>query len=259
VVSKRDLESRVALVTGAGRNIGRQIALTLGARGAAVLVHVGSDEAAGRAVADEIKATGGRAITARADLARSEEIYSMVGRAAAELGAFDVVVNSAAIRPHRPFVELSEQVWAETLAVNLTGPFLTCKAVVPGMIAKGGGSIVNIGGIAAWDGQPPQSTHLAATKAGLHGLTKGLAVELGEHGIRVNTVVLSTIDTVRAVPLEDPPAGGPRLTDPIGRQLPLRRLGRVEEVASAVAFLASDASSYITGQAIHVNGGALLA
>jgi NAD(P)-dependent dehydrogenase (short-subunit alcohol dehydrogenase family) len=185
----------------------------------------------------------------------------MIERAAAELGAFDILVNSAAIRPHRAFLDLSEQVWAETLAVNLTGPFLCCKAVVPGMIAGGGGSIINIGGIAAWDGRPAKSAHLAATKGGLHGLTKALAVELGEHGIRVNTVVLSTIDTVRAVPLDEQPrpAGEPRLTDPIGRQLPLRRLGRVEEVASVVAFLASDAASYITGQAIHVNGGALLA
>jgi 3-oxoacyl-[acyl-carrier protein] reductase len=260
-VSERDLDGRVALVTGAARNIGRQIALTLGARGAAVLVHVGTDEAAGRAVAEEISSKGGRAISARADLARPQEIYGMVERAARELGACDILVNSAAIRPHRRFVELTEEIWADTLAVNLTGPFVCMKAVVPGMIAAGQGAIVNIGGIAAWDGRPAESAHLAATKAGLHGLTKALAVELGEHGIRVNSVVLSTIDTVRAVPLDDQPVGSdaPRLTDSIGRQLPLRRLGRVDEVANVVAFLASDASSYITGQAIHVNGGALLA
>jgi 3-oxoacyl-[acyl-carrier protein] reductase len=248
-VSERDLAGRVALVTGAGRNIGRQIALTLAARGAAVLVHVGTDEAAGREVAAEITAAGGRAATARADLTSVDEVRAMVGRAAAELGDFDILINSAAIRPHRPFVDLTEREWREVLAVNLDGPFYCCKAVVPGMIARGGGAIVNVSGTAAWDGGELDA-HIVASKAGLHGLTRALAVELGEHGIRVNTVVLSTIETVRKLPTVQ--------RVPV-EKIPLRRLGRVDDVADAVAFLVSERASYITGQAVHVNGGSLIA
>jgi 3-oxoacyl-[acyl-carrier protein] reductase len=249
-MSGGDLDGRVALVTGAGRNIGRQIALALGARGAAVLVHVGSDEAAGRSVVNEIVSSGGWAVTARADLASPDEVRRMVTAAADELGSFDILVNCAAVRPHRAFVDISDEDWRHVFAVNLDGPFYCCRAVVPGMIAAKRGSIVNISGTAAWDGRPSETAHISASKAGLHGLTKALAVELGEHGIRVNTVVLSTIETVRAAPPAE------RVPVP---EIPLRRLGRVDEVANVVAFLASDAASYITGQAIHVNGGSLIA
>ena len=214
-----------------------------------MLVHAGSDEAAGQAVAAEIRAAGGRALSARADLTQPAEVRAMVERAAAELGAFDVLVNSAAIRPHTAFVDITDEQWSRVIGVNLDGPFVCCSAVVPGMIAGGGGAIVNLSGTAAWDGGE-RDAHIAASKAGLHGLTKALAVELGEHGIRVNTVVLSTIDTVRPRPPID------RL--PV-EKIPLRRIGRVEEVAEVVAFLVSDAASYISGQAIHVNGGSLIA
>jgi 3-oxoacyl-[acyl-carrier protein] reductase len=210
---------------------------------------VGSDEAAGKAVADEIRRSGGRALSGRADLARPQEVRALLERAAGELGGFDILVNSAAIRPHSSFIDITDDDWRKVLAVNLDGAFVCCSAVVPGMIAAGRGAIVNMSGTAAWDGGE-RDAHIAASKAGLHGLTKALSVELGEHGIRVNTVVLSTMDTVRS---------GPTVNRMPVDKIPLRRIGRVQEAAEVVAFLVSDAASYITGQAIHVNGGSLMA
>jgi NAD(P)-dependent dehydrogenase (short-subunit alcohol dehydrogenase family) len=244
------LHGKVALVTGAGRNIGRQVALTLAAEGCDVVVNVGSDPAAGDAVRAEIQALGRRAISVVADIARPEQVSAMVRRAEAELGTVDILVNSAAIRPHRAFVELTEADWREVVGVNLDGPFFCCKETVPGMIEKGWGAIVNISGTAAWDGGI-HDAHIVASKAGLHGLTKALAVELGEHGIRVNSIVLGGIETVRKLP-------APMSGTPIDK-IPLRRRGQMTDVADTIAFLVSDAAAYITGQAIHVNGGALLA
>jgi 3-oxoacyl-[acyl-carrier protein] reductase len=244
------LEGRLALVTGAGRNIGRQIALTLGERGCDVAVCVGSDAAGGEEVASAIRALGRRSIGLVADVSRWDDVKAMVARIRQELGVVDVLVNNAAIRPHAAFVEMTEADWRHVLGVNLDGPFFCCKETVPGMIEKGGGVIVNVSGTAAWDGGV-QDSHIVASKAGLHGLTKALAVELGGHGIRVNTVVFGAIETVRKLP-----AAGP------GRplsELPLRRRGTVADAAEAVAFLASDDAAYVTGQALHVNGGVLLA
>jgi 3-oxoacyl-[acyl-carrier protein] reductase len=249
-VADLDLEGRVALVTGAGRNIGRRIALALADRGADVAVHVGSDVAAGEEVAGEVTALGRRAMVAVADVARHTEVAAMVAEARARLGAVDILVNNAAVRPHAAFTDLTEADWRHVLGVNLDGPFFCCRETVPGMIELGRGAIVNISGTAAWDGGV-RNAHIVASKLGLHGLTKALAVELGEFGIRVNTVVLGAVETVRKLPA--PTAGRPV------EEIPLRRRGRVEDVASVVAFLVSDASAYVTGQAVHVNGGSLIA
>jgi 3-oxoacyl-[acyl-carrier protein] reductase len=244
-----ELAGRVGLVTGAGRNIGRQVALTLATRGADMVVHVGSDRAAGESLREEIEALGRRAMVAVADISQRTQVEAMVAAAADRLGPVDILVNSAAIRPHKAFVELSEEDWRRVLGVNLDGPFFTCRAVVPAMIERRRGSIVNIGGTAAFDGGI-QDAHIVASKAGLHGLTKALAVELGEFGVRVNSVVFGTIETVRNLSA----ATGPSVD-----RIPLRRRGSPQEAADVIAFLVSDAASYITGQAIHVNGGVLIA
>jgi 3-oxoacyl-[acyl-carrier protein] reductase len=244
-----DLAGRVGLVTGGGNNIGRQVALTLAGRGADVAVHVGSDKAAGERVAKEIATLGRRAVVIAADISRREEVDSMVAQATRELGPIDILVNSAAIRPHKAFVELTEDDWRKVLGVNLDGPFFLCRAVVPSMIERKRGSIVNIGGTASFDGGV-RDAHIVVSKAGLHGLTKALAVELGGAGIRVNSVIFGTVETVRKLPA----SGGPDLS-----RIPMGRLATMQEAADAIAYLASDQASYITGQAIHVNGGFLLA
>ncbi len=244
-----ELAGKTAVVTGSGRNIGRQVALTLAERGCDVAIHVGSDRAAGEAVAAEIQASGRRAVTVVADLADVKQVRAMFEQVRAELGAVDILVNNAAIRPHSAFVDITDAGWREVIGVNLDGPFYCCREVAPGMIAKGWGAIINITGTAAFDGGV-RDAHIVASKLGLHGLTKALAVELGPHGVRVNSIVLGGIETVRKLPA----ATGGRAID----EIPMRRRGQPADVAQTIAFLVSDAASYITGQAVHVNGGSLL-
>jgi 3-oxoacyl-[acyl-carrier protein] reductase len=245
-----ELDGKVALVTGSGRNIGRQVALTLAARGCNVAVHVGSDRAAGEAVAAEIEALGRKAMTAVADIANAEQVKAMVERVRSELGVIDILVNNAAIRPHSAFLDIADGDWREVLGVNLDGPFYLCREVTPGMTQKGWGAIVNVLGTAAWDGGV-NDAHIVVSKLGLHGLTKALAVELGPRGIRVNSIVLGGIETVRKLPTPVPARPA--------EEIPLQRRGKPADVAETIAFLVSEAAAYITGQAIHVNGGSLLA
>jgi 3-oxoacyl-[acyl-carrier protein] reductase len=245
-VERVDLDGRVALVTGAGRNIGRQIALTLAQRGCDVVVNVGSRRDDAEAVAAEIRALGRRSLVAVADVTRSAEVDAMVGKAERELGRLDILVNNAAIRPPSPLVEMTDELWNSVIAVNLTGPFYCARAAARLMIRQRSGCIVNISGVTAVLGGT-HDTHIAASKAGLHGLTKALAVELGQHGIRANTLMLSTIDSGRAPRAQWSP-----------ERTPLRRRGSLAEVASACAFLASDDAGWITGQAIGVTGGTVL-
>ena len=245
----QELSGRVGLVTGAGANIGRQVALTLAAQGADVAVHVGSDEEAAARVAGEIEAMGRKTATLVGDISKKPRVDAMVAEATDRLGPIDILVNNAAIRPHRAFVELTEQDWRSVIGVNLDGPFFLCRAIVPSMIERRRGAIVNIGGTASFDGGA-RDAHIVASKAGLHGMTKALAVELGAYGIRVNSLILGTVDTVRKLPA----SGGPSL-----ERIPLGRYAALQEAADAVAYLVSDRASYVTGSALHVNGGFLLA
>ncbi len=240
------LDGKVALVTGGGRNIGRQICLTLAGHGCDVAVNVRSDVAAAEAVAAEVAALGRRALPIAADVSDAAAVTAMVARVGAELGPIGVLVNCAAILHHVRFLELSDAAWRELFGVVVEGPMHTSRAVLPGMVARGAGSIVNISGTVAFYGT---WAHLAAAKAALHGLTRGLAREFGPKGIRANIVVPSTIDTVRAVP-QDPVRAAAEVA-----RTPLGRIGTTRELADVVAFLASDRSSFVTGQTIHVNGG----
>jgi 3-oxoacyl-[acyl-carrier protein] reductase len=245
-VTTAALDGKVALVTGGGRNIGRQICLTLAEHGCDVVVNVRSNLAEATAVAEEIVALGRRAIPVAADVGDAAAVDAMVERIKAEFGRVDVLVNNAVILRHVRFLEMTEERWQELLAVVLSGPVHTCRAVLPMMMEQGTGSIINISGTVVFYGTWP---HLAAAKAGIHGLTRGLAREFGPHGIRVNIIVPSTIETVVPVP-RDPD----RLAAEIART-PLGRVGTTREVADVCAFLASDMSSFVTGQTIHLNGG----
>jgi 3-oxoacyl-[acyl-carrier protein] reductase len=242
----RSLVGRVAIVTGGGRNIGRQICLTLAQHGCDVVVNVRTDLAAAESVAAEVEALGRRALPIVADVSDRAAVEALVERTRARFGRIDVLVNNAGIYPHVPFLELTEAMWQEVLAVDLSGPLYACRAVLPSMLAQGSGSIITISGTVVFYGS---WAYLAAAKGGLHGLTRGIAREFGPKGIRANIVVPSTIETLKKVP--QPPE---RVAAEIART-PLGRLGEVREVADVCAFLASDESSYITGQSLHVNGG----
>ncbi|MCO6417005.1 SDR family oxidoreductase [Siccirubricoccus sp. KC 17139] len=245
------LAGKVALVTGAGRNIGRAIALSLARDGAAVVVNGRHDQAAIEGVAAEIRAAGGTAIAHLADITQPEAVAAMAARAEAELGGIDIAVANAGLRRQTPFLEMSLTEWREILSVALDGAFILTQAVVPQMIRRGGGSIIGLSGISTHIGTPNR-VHVSASKSGLEGLMRALAVELAPHGIRCNAVAPGSIDTVRGA------SAGARPSTLQESGVPLRRKGTVEEIAAMVRLLAGPEGGYVTGQTIHVNGGAFL-
>jgi len=244
------LEGKVALVTGSGRNIGRATVLELAARGADVVVNARTNLAEAEAVALEAQALGVRAIALTADVADQPQVDKMISEAVAQLGPIAILVNNAGLRKVAPISELSVEEWREVVGVNMDGPFYLCKAVVPSMIERGWGRIINVSGLNAFKGRANWA-HVCASKMGALGLTRALAVELAPHGILVNHIVPGAFDTSREGLLGMPTA----LQRAAG--IPLGRLGFPEEVAKTCAFLASEEASFMTGQTIHVNGGAL--
>lgn len=245
------LDGKVALVTGAGKNIGRAIALRLARDGAAVVVNGRSDRAAAEAVAGEIAAMGGRAMARLADVSDPRAVARMVEDAAAALGGIDIAVSNAGLRRQTPFLEMPLEEWREILSVALDGAFILARAVAPHMVRCGGGSIVGLSGISTHLGTPNRA-HVSASKAGLEGLMRALAVELAPHGIRCNCVAPGTIDTARG-------ATAGALPDQLaGDAVPLRRKGTADEIAAVVRLLVGPEGGYVTGQTIHVNGGAFL-
>lgn len=244
------LQDKVALVTGAGRNIGRAIALTLARDGAAVVVNGRSDSAAVAAVVAEIQATGGRAVPWMADVADPQAVASLPD-ALAGLGGVDILVSNAGLRRQTPMLEMDFGEWREILSVALDGAFLVAKAVAPMMIARGGGAMVALSGISTHVGTPNRC-HVSASKAGLEGLMRALAIELAPHGIRCNCVAPGAVDTQRGA------AAGPMPSSLADRGIPLGRKATVAEIADTVRFLVGPEGGYVTGQTLHVNGGSFL-
>jgi 3-oxoacyl-[acyl-carrier protein] reductase len=247
----RELEGRVALVTGAGRNIGAAIARDLAAAGAAVVVNARSNAAEAEAVAEAIRAGGGRAAVALGDVADAAAASAMARAATEAFGRLDILVNNAAIRREIAFEAMDFAAWRAVLDVCLDGAFHVTKAALAALKASGSGTIVNIGGLTGHTGAAHRA-HVVTAKAGLAGFTRALAHELAEHGITVNLVAPGMIATARGS--ATPHAPGHRA----GRKTLLGREGTAEEVAAAVRFLCGPGARYITGQAIHVNGGAFL-
>jgi 3-oxoacyl-[acyl-carrier protein] reductase len=247
----RALEGKVALVTGAGRNIGRTIALRLAADGAAVVVNGRSDRAAVDAVVGEIEAVGGRAVGLMADVSDRRAVGQMVEGAVGTLGGLDIVVSNAGLRRQTPFLEMSFEEWREILSVALDGAFILAQAAAPHIIRRGGGAIVALSGVSTHVGTPNRC-HVSASKSGLEGLMRALAIELAPHRITCNCVAPGAIDTVRGASAGALPG---TLTD---SSIPLRRKGSVDEIAAMVRHLAGPEGRYITGQTIHVNGGTFL-
>jgi 3-oxoacyl-[acyl-carrier protein] reductase len=244
----QELAGRVALVTGAGRNIGRAIALALANGGAAVAVNARRSQAEVDAVAAGIEAAGGKALAVLADVTDPGAVARMVEAVEARLGRIDILVNNAAIRDVSSLDEIDLARWREITGVILDGAFVCSKACLASLRA-GGGTIVNIGGLSAHTGAVGRP-HVVAAKAGLVGLTRALAHDLAADGVTVNCVVPGLIDTVRG------DASGPGSAHTGKRESALGRRGTPEEVAHAVRFLAGPGARYITGQTLHVSGGA---
>ena len=252
------LKGKTALVTGASRNIGRAIALAFAARGADLVVNTRANRAELDAVAAECRRAGVRVHPALADVGAAAAVDAMVREATAALGPIDVLVCNAAIRPHTSITETSIDDWHRVMAVNLHSAFYLARAVVPGMKERGRGSIIALGGQSSITGRPNTSS-VTAAKSGLLGFIRALAAELGPAGIRANMVIPGFIDTERRYAEWYPEwkERGPGSPEQI-KDIPLRRLGRPEDIADACVFLASDASSYVTGDTIRVMGGRLI-
>ena len=242
-----ELSGKVALVTGSGRNIGRSIALELARCGADVIVNTRSNQDEANQVVKEIETIGQKALPFLADVGDKLELENMLERALSEFGQIDVVVNNAATRPHKPFVDMTYEDWRNILATDLDSAFLCTKAALPGMIERQWGRVINVSGLQAFQGRHG-GAHISAAKVGLIGLTRALATELAPQGILVNCVVPGLIDTTRP---------GQSSTRPPSRlgDIPVGHMGAPEDIATICRFLCTGSNSFITGQTIHVNGG----
>ena len=245
-----ELIGNVAVVTGAGRNIGRAIALDLAAGGAAVVVNGRANRANVDAVVSEIEGRGGKALPVMADVTDETAVARMVAVTIERFGRIDVLVNNAAGRAEKALEAMSLADWRSVLATILDGAFLNVKAALPHLKQSGAGAIINIGGVSGHVGTKHRA-HVVTAKAGLIGFTKALAHDLAHDKVTANCVVPGLIETTR-----DPNAQLPHHHN-VSKTL-TGRLGTPEEIAAAVRFLAGPQARYITGQTLHVNGGAYL-
>jgi 3-oxoacyl-(acyl-carrier-protein) reductase len=246
--TNKELRGKVCLVTGGSRGIGRAIALALGAMGADVALDYHHNQEAADDVCDRLAQMAVRAKAYKADVAVADQVDQMVAAAAADLGPIGVLVNCAGITRDKSFSKMTRAQWDEVVATNLGGPFNVTHAALPAMMESGWGRIINISSIVGQEGNFGQCNY-AATKGGLIAFTMSLAREVARKNITVNAVAPGFIQTDMTRDLPDP------VKQEVCKLTPLGRLGTAEEVAAAVAFLASPAASYITGQVIGVNGG----
>ena len=244
------LEGKVALVTGSGRNIGRATVLKLAAEGANVVVNARANEQEAHSVAREAQDLGVKALPIIADVGKRDEVEALAAKALSEFGRVDILINNAAIRPHKPFMELTIEDWERVRGVVLDGALYLTHAIVPSMVKNKYGRVLFFVGDGAFSGRGKGRAHLSAAKMGLVGMARGLASEFAEHNIRVNVVSPGSIDTRR----DNPEWYGGRTPDAAG--IPLGRQGHVDEIAATCLFLVSEDGGFITGQTIHVNGGA---
>ena len=246
----QELEGRVAIVTGAGRNIGRGIALALADGGAAVVVNTRSNLKEAQAVAAEIERAGGKALAVTADVADADAVNKMVAAAAEKFGRIDILVNNAAVRVEQAFEGMTLAQWRAVTSIILDGAFNCVQACLPHLKKSGAGVIINIGGLSAHTGAA-RRPHVVAAKAGLIGLTRALAHELASDKIRVNTVTPGLMSAPR-------PAGQPEPQHHSLVQSLAGRRGEPADIAAAVRFLCGPGASFITGQNLQVNGGTYL-
>lgn len=245
------LKGRRALVTGASRGIGREIARAFANEGAEVMVNFNHSEADADAIATEIEMEGQDAWVYPADTSEMEQVKRMKEFVGNHLGKIDILVNNAGINIDRMFVKMTEEDWSKVISVNLTGYFNTTHVFIDHLLESKYGRIINIASVVGQMGNLGQVNY-AAAKAGIIGMTKSLAREMARKGITVNAIAPGFIETdmVKNIP--------EKVKEKIIPTIPLNRFGRVDEVASAAIFLASDEASYITGHVMNVNGGLYL-
>jgi 3-oxoacyl-[acyl-carrier protein] reductase len=248
------LEGKIALVAGAGRNNGKAIALAFAREGADLVLVARERKAELDEVAHECEGMGAKVLPLLCDVSEHEQVEKMARQGLAHFGRIDILMSVAGRRAHQNFWEISYEEWHRTFAVNLHSAFYLAKAVAPSMMKHKAGSIVALGGIAAMTSQP-QRAHVVASKTGLYGLIKALALELGPYGVRANLIAPGVIENVRANPEWYPERPGGSYTQEEVAGVALRRAGKPQEVANVAVFLASDQSSFVTGDRIVCAGG----
>jgi len=239
-------KNKVALVTGAAMGIGREIALRLASEGAGLVLFDLSEKIHG--VVDEARKLGVEALGVTGDVSRRVDVERLVSEAVKVFGKIDILVNNAGIYPFKPFLEMSEDDWDRVINVNLKGTFLVTRQVAPLMVKQRYGRIINISSIAGLVGFPALS-HYCASKAGIIGFTRALALELAPYNITVNAIAPGPTETAGTK------ASTPQALEQIVRAIPVGRIGKPADIASTVAFLASEEASFITGAVIVVDGG----
>lgn len=242
------LKNKVAIVTGASQGIGKEIALHLAKNGAKVVVADITDKML--EVANEIKSSGSQGLAVKCDITKMEEVENMVDNTIKKFSRIDILVNNAGIYPFKPFLEITEQDWDRVLNINLKGTFHCVKAVVSKMVSQKYGKIINISSMAGSTVGFPNQAHYSASKAGIVGLTKTLAIELAPFGININAIAPGPI-----VPTGTKTTNNIEAMEQIRKIIPIGRMGQPEDVANLVLYLASDESSFITGQCIVIDGG----
>ena len=247
-----DLKEKVVIITGARRGMGKSHALVLAKAGAKVVVSDISEEDCQKVV-EEIKKEKGEALAVKCDVTNKEEVANLVKKTMEKFGKVDILVNNAGICQFKPFLELSEEEWDRTLDINLKGYFLCAQAAAKEMVKQKSGKIINIASVAS--GQVgigfPTLAHYSASKGGIIALTETLAVELAPYNITVNAISPGMIETPMIAPIKE----SPEQEKEVLKRIPLGRPGNPEEVSNLVLFLASDASSYMTGSTVVIDGG----
>jgi 3-oxoacyl-[acyl-carrier protein] reductase len=247
----RELAGKVALVTGGARNIGRAIARSLARGGAKVMINARTSRAEAEATLAMIARACGDAAIYYADVTDGPAVHAMVEATVKRFGRLDILVNNAAVRMEARFADIRLEDWQHVMRTVLDGAFLCSQAVLPHLVRAGGGSIIHIGGQSGHKGAR-ERVHVITAKAGIAGMTKAMAIDLAADGITVNCVVPGSIDTVRGLP------GAPDRSEERKAIPPLGRRGEPEELAAMVRMLCGPDARYVTGQAIHVNGGGYL-
>jgi NAD(P)-dependent dehydrogenase (short-subunit alcohol dehydrogenase family) len=237
------LKGKNVLITGASRNMGKLAAIQFAQEGANLAICTSSKMRELNAVADELRAIGAKVVATQCDVADLKAVQAFVAEAESKLGSIDVAINNAVHRAEGPFLEESDEVWLRNIAVNLTGPRNICRAVLPGMMERQWGRIINFSGIAPFLGHGPAK---ACVKLGIVGFTRGLAREFGPHNITANCIGPGTFDVERDAFQKE---------KPLKPEQPIRRLGRPEDCTSLMLYLASKDAGFITGQCYLVNGG----